>query len=99
TNRGARADGDRDRGAHGDGNTNRGAHGDGNANCGAHADSDAQVVCRGRVLSALCAMGFGRREAARALEQLGDDGEEDCALLLRRALARLVPDTSGWCRA
>ncbi|MFZ5890454.1 MAG: HNH endonuclease [Myxococcota bacterium] len=51
-----------------------------------------QADSRARVLSALCAMGFGRREAARALGQLDDD-DRDLSLLLRRALARLVPDT------
>ncbi|MFZ5892937.1 MAG: HNH endonuclease [Myxococcota bacterium] len=52
---------------------------------------DTQTNARERVLSALCGMGFGRREATRALEQL-DVSEQDSVLLLRRALARLVPN-------
>ncbi|MFZ5891761.1 MAG: hypothetical protein ACOY0T_11960 [Myxococcota bacterium] len=45
------------------------------------------------MFSALCGMGFARREAARALEQLDCDAEQDLAQLLRRALARLAPST------
>ncbi|MFZ5890923.1 MAG: HNH endonuclease [Myxococcota bacterium] len=55
-------------------------------------DVDAQTDHRARVLSALCGMGFDRREATRALEQLGYDGQYDSAMLLRRALASLVPN-------
>ncbi|MFZ5895050.1 MAG: RuvA C-terminal domain-containing protein [Myxococcota bacterium] len=53
---------------------------------------EARAGDRARVLSALCGMGFARREAARALEQVGQDGAEDSAMLLRRALGRLVPE-------
>ncbi|MFZ5892670.1 MAG: HNH endonuclease [Myxococcota bacterium] len=55
-------------------------------------EDDTQGGRHARVLSALCGMGFGRREASRALQHLGCDGEQDAALL-RRALERLTPNT------
>ncbi|MFZ5890764.1 MAG: HNH endonuclease [Myxococcota bacterium] len=58
-------------------------------------EADTQTDHRMRVLSALCGMGFGRREAMRALEQLGHHGERDAATLLRHALARLVPNATA----
>ncbi|MFZ5892862.1 MAG: HNH endonuclease [Myxococcota bacterium] len=55
----------------------------------------ARGTLRTRVLSALCGMGFGRREAAQALAVVDDDSWQDAVLLLRCALGRLVPNTSA----
>ncbi|MFZ5892580.1 MAG: HNH endonuclease [Myxococcota bacterium] len=45
-----------------------------------------------RLLSALCWLGFPRREAAQALELTVGNGEQDDSALLRAALGHLTPD-------
>ncbi|MFZ5889638.1 MAG: hypothetical protein ACOY0T_01105 [Myxococcota bacterium] len=58
-----------------------------------HVQTDAQTQNRSRVLSALCNLGFARREALVAVETIASDIDQDCATMLRVALARLTPST------
>lgn len=58
-----------------------------------HAHAEAQKHRRARVLSALCAMGFGKRQASQALEQVPQDRDQDIATMLRATLTQLVPST------
>ncbi|MFZ5892607.1 MAG: hypothetical protein ACOY0T_16230 [Myxococcota bacterium] len=55
------------------------------------ATIDTRPDSRARVFAALCGLGFGRREALGALEHVADAGEPESEMVLRAALARLVP--------